>query len=166
MVLQGDRKPYATGAAVQQTEISGVIALACDHAGVALKLNLKAYLAGMGRRVLDLGTDGPESVDYPDYAAKMAEALADGRAQMGILICGTGIGMTIAANRYDHVRAAPVHDAFGAALSRRHNDANVIVFGGRMVGEELARDCLRVFLETPFEGGRHQHRIDKLGARH
>lgn len=138
------------------------IAIACDHGGVELKETLAEDLAAAGWSVLDLGTDGPGSVDYPDFARKMAEALKDGRAARGVLLCGTGIGISIAANRFAHVRAALVHDAFGARMCRQHNDANVLVMGGRTTGPEVARDCLKIFLETEFEGGRHARRVAKL----
>ncbi len=150
---------------IRATDTSGVVALASDHGGFALKSVLKDVLVAAGRTVLDLGTHDDASVDYPDFAARMAEALAKDEASCGILICGTGIGISIAANRYPHVRAALVHDAFGARLSRQHNAANVLVFGGRTIGDEVAKDCLRLFLETPFEGGRHQRRVDKLGSK-
>ncbi|MBU6235061.1 MAG: ribose 5-phosphate isomerase B, partial [Alphaproteobacteria bacterium] len=113
---------------------------------------------------LDLGTDTPDSVDYPDYAGKLAAALADGRADTGVLVCGSGIGISIAANRHAHVRCALVHDVTSARLCRLHNDANVIAFGGRLIGIEVAKEALQVFLSTTFEGGRHQRRVDKLGS--
>jgi ribose 5-phosphate isomerase B len=138
------------------------IAIACDHAGLALKADLADALREAGHAVLDLGTDGPASVDYPDFAHAMAAALADGRAARGILICGTGIGISIAANRHAHVRAALCHDVTTARLCREHNDANVLVLGARTTGIETARDCLRAFLGTGFAGGRHQRRIDKM----
>ena len=138
------------------------IAIACDHAGLALKADLADALREAGHAVLDLGTDGPASVDYPDFAHAMAAALADGRAARGILICGTGIGISIAANRHAHVRAALCHDVTTARLCREHNDANVLVLGARTTGIEIARDCLRAFLGTEFAGGRHQRRIDKM----
>lgn len=138
------------------------IAIACDHGGVELKELLAKDLAAAGWSVLDLGTDGPDSVDYPDFAHKMAEALKDGRAARGVLLCGTGIGISIAANRFSHVRAALVHDAFGARMCRQHNDANVLVMGGRTTGPEVARDCLKIFLDTEFEGGRHARRVAKM----
>ena len=141
------------------------IAIACDHAGLALKAELVAALAEAGMKVVDLGTHGPESVDYPDFADALAGALADGRASRGVLICGTGIGISIAANRHAHVRAALCHDATTARLCREHNDANVLVLGARTTGIEVARDCLKTFLATPFAGGRHARRVDKLGAR-
>ena len=139
-----------------------IIAIASDHGGVELKAQLTRDLVDWGWRVLDLGTDGPASVDYPDFALKLAEALKSGKAERGVLLCGTGIGISIAANRHRHIRAALVHDAFGARMCREHNDANVLVMGGRTIGPEIARDCLRLFLDTPFEGGRHARRVAKL----
>ena len=141
---------------------SQTVAIASDHAGVELKAVLEKELAEMGYAVLDLGTDGPKSVDYPDYAYALAAALRQGDAGTGVLVCGSGIGIGIAANRHRHIRAAPVHDALGARLARLHNDANVICFGGRVIGADVARDCLRVFMSTEFEGGRHVRRVDKL----
>lgn len=141
------------------------IAIACDHAGLVLKAELESALKEDGHAVLDLGTDGPASVDYPDFADALARALADGRASRGVLICGTGIGISIAANRHAHVRAALCHDVTTARLSREHNDANVLVLGARTTGIEIARDCLKAFLATPFAGGRHARRVDKLGIR-
>lgn len=138
------------------------IAIASDHAGFEVKEEIKRLLLGSGFDVADLGTDGLESVDYPDFANAIAEALADGRAARGVLICGTGIGISIAANRHKHVRAARCCDATDARLAREHNDANVLVLGSRTSGLETARDCVRMFLETGFEGGRHQRRVDKL----
>jgi len=140
------------------------IAIASDHAGFNLKGTLKVDLESAGYNVLDLGTNGPESVDYPDFGYAMAEAIRDGRAERGVLVCGTGIGISIAANRYPEVRAANVHDALSARFCREHNDANVICFGERLIGSEVARDCLRVFLETRFEGGRHIQRVEKLST--
>jgi ribose 5-phosphate isomerase B len=140
------------------------IAIACDHAGVELKQILAADLTEAGFGVLDLGTNGPDSVDYPDFAGALAAALKDGRARRGVLICGTGIGIAMAANRHPHVRAAVVHDTTAARLTRQHNDANVVAFGARLIGTEVARDCLKIFLATEFEGGRHQRRIGKLAV--
>ena len=136
--------------------------MACDHAGVGLKRALCEDLRAAGHTVLDLGTDDERSVDYPDFAYALAEALRSGRARRGILICGSGIGISIAANRFPEVRAALVHDALGARMARQHNDANVICFGERMIGVDVARDCLRVFLNTEFEAGRHVRRVEKL----
>jgi ribose 5-phosphate isomerase B len=139
------------------------IAVAADHAGVELKSIVKAELEAMGRRVLDLGTQGTEAVDYPDFADALAAALRDGRAARGVIVCGTGIGISIAANRHRHVRAALCHDATSARLARAHNDANVLALGARLIGSEAARDCVRTFFATPFEGGRHARRVAKLG---
>jgi len=139
------------------------IAVACDHGGYDLKTILVKDLEEEGYAVLNLGTDSGESVDYPDYAYALANALKEGKASRGILVCGSGIGISIAANRFPEIRAALVHDALTARLSREHNDANVICFGGRTIGPDVARDCLKVFLETGFEsGGRHSRRVDKL----
>lgn len=139
-----------------------MIAIASDHAGYEVKDQVAAMLKTLGHGVLDLGANGPESVDYPDFADAMAGALGDGRAARGILICGTGIGISIAANRHRHVRAARCCDATDARLARQHNDANVLVLGSRTSGWETAQDCVRAFLDTAFEGGRHQRRIDKM----
>lgn len=141
------------------------ILVASDHGGLELKSLLKLDLEARGLTVLDLGTHDSQSVDYPDFAYKLAEALKAGSADFGLLLCGTGIGISIAANRYAHIRAALVHDAFTAKMARAHNDANVLVMGGRAIGPEVARDCLNVFLSTPFEGGRHALRVDKLGQK-
>jgi len=140
----------------------GPIGLASDHAGFELKQALKEDLQLQGRFVVDLGVDGIDPVDYPDFGYAMARALREGRVGRGVLVCGSGIGISIAANRFPEVRAALVHDALGARLAREHNDANVICFGGRTIGADVARDCLRIFLDTPFEGGRHCGRVDKL----
>jgi len=138
------------------------IAVASDHAGFDLKEILKRDLQTAGHAVLDLGTNSSASVDYPDFGAAMAEAIASGRADRGVLVCGTGIGISIAANRNPKVRAALVHDVTSARFSREHNDANVVAFGQRLIGTETAREALKVFLGTPFEGGRHAGRVAKL----
>lgn len=138
------------------------IAIACDHGAFALKQHLVDFLEAKGLKVLDLGVKDTESVDYPDYGYAMAHAIKDAKASRGILLCGSGIGISIAANRFPEIRAALVHDVTGARLSREHNDANVIVFGGRMIGSDLAEECVETFLGTDFEGGRHQRRVDKL----
>jgi ribose 5-phosphate isomerase B len=139
------------------------VAVAADHGGYDLKSVLLPELKSLGFEVLDLGTFGPESVDYPTFATAVAQALADGKAQRGLLICGTGIGMSIAANRYRHVRCALAHDATTASLARRHNDANVLALGGRVLGHEVAKDCVRAFFTTAFEGGgRHARRVALL----
>lgn len=139
-----------------------VIALAADHGGFELKNLLAEKLAEWGYEPLDLGTYSTDSVDYPDMAAKMADAIKAGKADRGVLVCGTGIGISIAANRFPFIRAALIHDAFGARLCREHNNANVIVFGGRTTGVEVAYDCLNIFLNTQFAGGRHARRVEKL----
>lgn len=139
-----------------------VIALAADHGGFELKNLLAEKLAEWGYEPLDLGTYSTDSVDYPNMAAKMADAIKAGKAERGVLVCGTGIGISIAANRFPFIRAALIHDAFGARLCREHNNANVIVFGGRTTGIEVAYDCLNIFLNTQFAGGRHARRVEKL----
>ena len=141
------------------------IAIASDHAGFELKSVLIEELARLGFAPIDLGTIDLKSVDYPDYADRLAAALADGRAARGVLVCGTGIGISIAANRHRHVRAAVCHDTTSARLTREHNDANVLVLGARLIGLEVAKDCLQVFMTTGFAGGRHAARVGKLGAR-
>ncbi|MDP6788261.1 MAG: ribose 5-phosphate isomerase B [Rhodospirillales bacterium] len=141
---------------------ANTIAIASDHAGFQLKSMLREELAELGFTVVDLGTNDTQSVDYPDFAYAMSAALREGRAKKGVLICGSGIGISMAANRDPNIRAALIHDAFGARMARQHNDANVICFGDRMIGADVARDCLRIFLETEFEGGRHARRVDKL----
>lgn len=139
------------------------VALAADHAGFALKTELRDVLAEQGYETIDLGTDSEDSVDYPDFGRALGEAVAAGEAECGVLVCGTGIGISIAANRIAGVRAAVCHDVTTARLARLHNDANVLAVGSRIVGSEVARDCLRTFLETDFEGGRHARRVGKLG---
>jgi ribose 5-phosphate isomerase B len=143
--------------------MSDTVAIAADHGGFDLKESLLPALQASGVAALDLGTMSREAVDYPDIADVLAAALAAGRAQRGILICGTGIGISIAANRHPGVRAALCHDGLTARLARQHNDANVLVLGGRVIGIETAKDCLANFLSTPFEGGRHARRVAKLG---
>ncbi|HZX88400.1 MAG TPA: ribose 5-phosphate isomerase B [Reyranella sp.] len=140
----------------------GAIAVASDHAGFDLKEILKRDLQEAGLEVLDLGTNSSQSVDYPDFGIAMADAVASGKAERGVLVCGTGIGISMAANRNPKVRAALVHDVTSARLSRLHNDANVVAFGQRLIGTETAREALRVFLGTEFEGGRHANRVAKL----
>ena len=139
------------------------IALAADHAGFALKTLVRDELAGQGYETLDLGTGNEESVDYPDFGRALGEAVAAGKADCGVLVCGTGIGISIAANRVAGVRAAVCHDVTTARLARLHNDANVLALGSRIVGLEVARDCVQTFLNTEFEGGRHGRRVGKLG---
>ncbi len=140
------------------------IAIASDHAAFALKQLLVPWLIAQGHDVADLGTHGPESVDYPDYGAAIGAALANDTADRGIALCGSGIGISIAANRNPACRCALVSEPLSAELARRHNDANAIALGARLIGEDMARACITAFLSTDFEGGRHQHRVDKLGA--
>jgi ribose 5-phosphate isomerase B len=138
------------------------IVVASDHAGFELKQFLKESLQTLHYPVIDLGTHNGDPVDYPDIGYAVAASLRQGRAKRAVLICGSGIGVSMAANRFPEIRAALVHDGLAARLSREHNDANVICFGGRMIGPEVARECLRIFLETEFQGGRHGPRVDKL----
>ncbi len=141
-----------------------MIAIACDHAGPALKEEIKAMLAEMGETVRDFGTDTEASVDYPVYAARAARAVASGECEKGIVICGTGIGISISANKVKGVRCALCSEALSAKLTRQHNDANMVAIGARVTGPELAKEIVRVFLTTPFEGGRHQRRVDLVTA--
>lgn len=143
---------------------SAIVALASDHAGVELKSVLAAELKAAGLEPLDLGTNSTASVDYPDFAAALAKAIRDKKADRGILICGSGIGIAISANRFPWIRAALVHDALTTRLSRQHNDANVLVLGARVIGVDTAKDCLQIFLNTRFEGGRHAGRVAKMDA--
>jgi ribose 5-phosphate isomerase B len=140
------------------------IAVASDHAGFDLKEILKSDLQQAGYAVLDLGTNSTASVDYPDFGEAMGDAIATGKAEKGVLVCGSGIGISIAANRNCKVRAVLAHDTTSARLSREHNDANVVAFGQRLIGIEVAREALKVFLATPFEGGRHIGRVAKLSG--
>ena len=142
------------------------IAIASDHAAVALKADLVAWLGGEGHDVADLGPEGVESVDYPDYGYKLAEEIAAGRADWGIALCGSGIGISIAANRHPACRAALVSEPLSARLAREHNDANVIALGARLIGVKMARACVETFLATPFGGGRHERRVEKLSHPH
>lgn len=139
-----------------------IIAIGSDHAGLPLKRALLPALEAAGHTVLDAGTHGEASVDYPDFAHEVAAKVASGEAALGVLVCGSGVGMAIAANRNPRIRAAVLHNATEARLTRAHNDANIACFGARLTGPEVALDALRAFLETPYEGGRHQRRLDKL----
>ncbi len=138
------------------------IALGADHGGVHLKDQIAKWLRELGHEALDLGTQGEASVDYPDYARKVAEAVAARKADCGVLVCGTGQGMCMTANRVPGVRAGVVSDEFSARMIRAHNDANVLCLGERVVGPGLARSLLEAFLNTPFEGGRHEKRVQKI----
>lgn len=139
------------------------LAIAVDHGGITLKAAAVAEAENAGWTVVDLGTDSDESVDYPDYAEKLVETMRRGDTSRGILICGTGIGISIAANRHPGIRAALCHDELTATMAREHNDANVLCMGGRNTEEVMARAMIRIFLSTPFEGGRHVRRVAKLG---
>jgi ribose 5-phosphate isomerase B len=138
------------------------IALAADHAGYLLKDELVAWLRETGHDVVDLGTNGPESVDYPQFGARLAEAVAKGEADRGVVVCGSGIGISIAVNRSPACRCARVDDPLSAALAREHNDANVLAMGARLIGSDMAKACVKAFLGTDFAGGRHQRRVDQL----
>ena len=138
------------------------IAIASDHAAFDLKAELAGWLVDQGHDVLDLGTDGVASVDYPDFGYKLARAVADGEAETGVAICGSGIGISIAANRHPGCRAALVSEPLSARLAREQNDANVIAFGARLIGPEMAKACIETFLTTPFGGDRHERRVQKL----
>ena len=138
------------------------IAIASDHAAFVMKSELAEWLRAAGHEVLDLGTNGPESVDYPDYGYLVGDALASGKAEFGVALCGSGIGISIAVNRVPGARCALVSEPFSARLARNHNDANVIALGARLIGIEMAKACVMTFLNSAFEGGRHQGRVDKL----
>lgn len=140
------------------------IAIASDHAAFDLKAELSAYLSGLGHQVSDLGPATADRVDYPDYGYRLAKAVAEGAADCGVALCGSGIGISIAVNRHPAVRCALVSEPVSAALAREHNDANCIAMGARLTGIDMAKACLDAFLATPFGGGRHTGRVEKLGA--
>lgn len=141
---------------------SGSIIIGSDHAAYPLKQIIKAWLIDNDFQVEDVGTDSIESVDYPDYGIKVASLISKGQFPRGILLCGTGLGMSMVANRFAHVRGALCNNLFSAKMSRQHNDANLLVMGGRVVGDILALEIVQTWLKTPFEGGRHQQRLDKF----
>jgi len=138
------------------------IALAADHAGYLLKDELVRWLGEQGHDIIDLGTNGPESVDYPEFGARLATAVAGGKAERGIVVCGSGIGISIAVNRNPGCRCARVDEPLSAQLAREHNDANVLALGARLIGSDMARACVAAFLDTDFAGGRHKRRVDQL----
>ena len=138
------------------------IAIGSDHAGFGLKEDISALLKGFDADIVDCGTHTADSVDYPDFGARVSELVSSGQVENGILICGTGLGMSMVANKYPNVRAALCNDLFSAKMSRMHNDANILVLGGRLIGKDLATEIVRVWLTTPFEGERHQKRLDKI----
>ena len=138
------------------------IAISNDHGGTDLKIYVSDYLKNHNYEVINLGTDQIEAVDYPDYAFKIAKLFKEEKIDYGVLICGSGIGISIAANRFPHIRAALCNDIVSCELARLHNDANVLVFGGRLISKDLAIECINKFLNTNFEGGRHINRVNKL----
>jgi len=138
------------------------IAIGCDHAGVELKNELLSLLNNLRIQYIDYGTDSPESVDYPDFGEKVSDAVSSGKIESGILICGTGIGMSIVANKFPGVRASLCNDLFTAKMSRLHNDANILVIGGRIVGKDLAKEIVKTWVSSSFEGARHCRRLDKI----
>jgi len=138
------------------------VVLGCDHGGVEMKDIIAEELKKLDVEVVDFGTKDESSVDYPEFAAKVAKAISSGEADRGIAVCGTGIGMSIVANKYPGVRAALCHDGFTTRMSRLHNDSNVLVLGGRVTGREVALEMLRIWMATPFEGGRHKRRLDMI----
>jgi ribose 5-phosphate isomerase B len=138
------------------------IAIGCDHAGFGLKEEILGLLRELNVEYADCGTNGTESVDYPDFGLKVSELVSSGEIEKGILICGTGIGMSMVANKFPNVRAALCNDLFSARMSRLHNDANILVMGGRVIGKDLAAEIVRVWLSTPFEGQRHLKRLIKI----
>ncbi|MBF0506088.1 MAG: ribose 5-phosphate isomerase B [Nitrospirae bacterium] len=138
------------------------IAIGSDHAGLEMKNEVTAVLKDMGHEYKDLGTDSAQSVDYPDFGEKVSAAVSEGRVDRGILICGTGIGMSIVANKFRHIRAALCGDIFSAKMSRLHNDSNILILGGRVIGKDLAKEIVKTWLITPFEGGRHEKRLKKI----
>lgn len=140
------------------------VAIAADHGGYELKDSMVEYIKSLGNEVVDLGTNSADSVDYPDYAKKVCEEIQQGNSDLGILICGTGIGMSLAANKFEGIRAACVSDVYSAKMSRNHNNANVLCIGARVIGDEVAKLIIKTFLENEFEAGRHQRRVDKIMA--
>lgn len=139
-----------------------LVAIGSDHAGLEMKTEIISVLKELGHDYLDYGTDSPLSVDYPDFGEKVSSAVSTGKSDRGILICGTGIGMSIVANKFPNIRASLCNELFSARMSRLHNDANILVLGGRIVGKDLAKEIVRTWMTTPFEGGRHTSRITKI----
>ena len=138
------------------------VAIGSDHAGLDLKTDVLGLLMELGHEYADYGTDTPQSVDYPDFGEKVAQAVSEGKADRGILICGTGIGMSIVANKFHNIRAALCNDLFSATMSRLHNDANILVMGGRIIGKDLAKAIVGAWMKTDFESGRHLNRLKKI----
>jgi ribose 5-phosphate isomerase B len=142
--------------------IKMTIAIGCDHAGFELKKEIISLLDDLHIECIDYGTEGPQSVDYPDFGEKVSEAVSSGKIDKGILICGTGIGMSIVANKFPNVRASLCNELFTAKMSRLHNDANILVLGGRIIGKDLAKEIVRIWVSTNFEGKRHCARLKKI----
>ncbi len=140
------------------------IAIASDHAGRELKDDIAAFMRDEGFDVVDMGVNNDHSVDYPDYGIPVAERVSEGEFRRGVLICGTGVGMSILANKFPGIRAALVNDVYTARMVKEHNDANILVIGGRVVGKGLAREIVRIWIKAEFQGGRHQRRLDKIRA--
>jgi len=138
------------------------VAVGSDHAGLEIKNEVIAVLRELGHEYQDFGTDQPQSVDYPDFGERVADVVSGGGVERGILICGTGIGMSIVANKFLNIRAALCNDLFTARMSRLHNDANILVLGGRILGKDLAKEIVKTWMITPFEGGRHEKRLTKI----
>ncbi len=138
------------------------IGIGCDHAGLELKLEIISLLSDMGVNCVDYGTNAPQSVDYPDFGEKVSSAVSTGELDRGVLICGTGIGMSIVANKFPGIRASLCNDLFSARMSRLHNNANILVMGGRVIGKDLAKEIVRVWFSTDFEAGRHTNRLNKI----
>ncbi|MDI6801479.1 MAG: ribose 5-phosphate isomerase B [Thermodesulfovibrionales bacterium] len=139
-----------------------LIAIGSDHAGLEMKTEIISLLKQLGHEYIDYGTDSPQSVDYPDFGEKVADAVSTANADRGILICGTGIGMSIVANKFPNIRASLCNELFSAKMSRLHNDANILVLGGRIVGKDLAKEIVCTWMTTPFEKGRHLKRLEKI----
>ena len=146
----------------QNEDKKSTIIIGCDHAAYQLKEKIKEFMVSKGYSIEDVGTYSESSVDYPDFGVQVASQVSDGTHQRGILMCGTGLGMSMVANKYSNVRAALCTEPFSASMSRRHNDSNILVLGGRITGEELAYEIVGVWLKTAFDGGRHQSRIEKF----
>lgn len=147
---------------MRRLDLGERIAIVSDHAAFEMKRELADHLAGLGHALLDLGTASTDSVDYPDYGYRLAAAIASGRADKGIALCGSGVGISISINRHPACRCALVSESLSARLAREHNDANVVALGARLIGIEQAKECVDIFLATPFAGGRHQRRVDQL----
>ncbi|MFQ5428358.1 MAG: ribose 5-phosphate isomerase B [Thermodesulfobacteriota bacterium] len=141
---------------------SGKIAIASDHAGREIKDDISAYLSEIGLEVVDMGVKNDQSVDYPDYGVLVARSVSEGEFEKGVLVCGTGVGMSMVANKFPRIRAALVNDLYAARMVKEHNNANILVIGGRVAGKELAREMVKAWIEAEFQGGRHQRRLDKI----